>query len=262
MDITTIIGVLAGIVLIVLAIFMRGGTVSFLDITSAMITFGGAFAATLVNYPLRDVMKVFRIAGKVLAEKKGTEPAKLVDEFVRYAKKSRTQGLLSLEQELKNIQDRFMRRAIELVVAGADQDMIRSELETEITFLQERHSLGQEIFITLGTFSPAFGMIGTIIGLILMLGNLQDQSQIAAGMAVALLTTFYGATAAYLIFLPIAGKLKRRSADEVLVKQIIIEGVLSLQAGEIPSVIDAKLKAFLPPEQRISKQPEKKPGKK
>jgi len=262
MDITTIIGVITGIILIVLAIFMRGGGVSFFDVTAAMITFGGAFAATLVNYPLRDVMKVFRIAGKVLTEKKGTEPAKLVDEFVRYAKKSRTQGLLSLEQELKNIKDRFMRRAIELVVAGADQDMIRSELETEITFLQERHSLGQEIFVTLGTFSPAFGMIGTIIGLILMLGNLQDQSQIAAGMAVALLTTFYGATAAYLIFLPIAGKLKRRSADEVLVKQIIIEGVLSLQAGEIPSIIDAKLKAFLPPEQRVSKQPEEKPEKK
>jgi chemotaxis protein MotA len=139
---------------------------------------------------------------------------------------------------------------VQLVVDGADQERIRAELETEITFIRERHRVGQEIFLTLGTYCPAFGMIGTIMGLIMMLARIEDQSQIAGGMAVALLTTFYGAVAGYLLFLPVAGKLKRRSEDEMFIKEVIIRGVLSLQAGEIPSVMEAKLKAYLAPQLR------------
>jgi len=117
----------------------------------------------------------------------------------------------------------------------------------KLLFLQERHKIGQEIFIALGTYSPAFGLIGTIIGLILMLKDLQDTAQIASGMAVALLTTFYGAMAAYLLFLPIAGKLKRRSEEEIFVKEVIIRGVLLLQSGVAPSVMEANLQAYLSP---------------
>ena len=134
-----------------------------------------------------------------------------------------------------------------MVVDGQDADFIRNLMETEVAFLQERHKIGQEIFIALGTYSPAFGLIGTIIGLILMLKDLQDTAQIASGMAVALLTTFYGAMVAYLLFLPIAGKLKRRSEEEIFVKEVIVRGVLLLQSGVAPSVMEANLQAYLSP---------------
>lgn len=252
MDITTILGVISGISLIVVAIIMRMGGVGlkgFFDVSSMFITFGGAFAATLVNYPMKQVLGVFKIAKKVLTERE-ENPAKLINQFIYFTKIAHKQGILELEKELNKVNNEFLKRGVQLVVDGADQERIRSELETEITFIRERHRIGQEIFLTLGTYCPAFGMIGTIMGLIMMLARIEDQSQIAGGMAVALLTTFYGAVAGYLFFLPVAGKLKRRSEDEIFIKEVIIRGVLSLQAGEIPSVMEAKLKAYLAPQLR------------
>ncbi|MDH5173935.1 MAG: motility protein A [Elusimicrobiota bacterium] len=252
MDITTILGVVSGISLIIVAIFMRMGGVGlkgFFDVSSMFITFGGAFAATLVNYPMKQVLGVFKIAQKVLTEKE-EDPTKLINQFIYFTKIAHKQGILELEKELNKLDNEFLKRGVQLVVDGADQERIRSELETEITFIRERHLIGQEIFVTLGTYCPAFGMIGTIMGLIMMLARIEDQSQIAGGMAVALLTTFYGAVAGYLFFLPISGKLKRRSEDEIFIKEVIIRGVLSLQSGEIPSVMEAKLKAYLAPQLR------------
>lgn len=252
MDITTILGVISGISLIVVAIIMRMGGVGlkgFFDVSSMFITFGGAFAATLVNYPMKQVLGVFKIAKKVLTERE-EDPAKLINQFIYFTKIAHKQGILELEKELNKVNNEFLKRGVQLVVDGADQERIRAELETEITFIRERHRIGQEIFLTLGTYCPAFGMIGTIMGLIMMLARIEDQSQIAGGMAVALLTTFYGAVAGYLLFLPVAGKLKRRSEDEMFIKEVIIRGVLSLQAGEIPSVMEAKLKAYLAPQLR------------
>ncbi len=252
MDITTILGVISGISLIVVAIIMRMGGVGlkgFFDVSSMFITFGGAFAATLVNYPMKQVLGVFKIAKKVLTERE-EDPAKLINQFIYFTKIAHKQGILELEKELNKVNNEFLKRGVQLVVDGADQERIRAELETEITFIRERHRIGQEIFLTLGTYCPAFGMIGTIMGLIMMLARIEDQSQIAGGMAVALLTTFYGAVAGYLFFLPVAGKLKRRSEDEIFIKEVIIRGVLSLQAGEIPSVMEAKLKAYLAPQLR------------
>ncbi len=252
MDITTILGVISGISLIIVAIIMRMGGVGlkgFFDVSSMFITFGGAFAATLVNYPMKQVLGVFKIAKKVLTERE-EDPAKLINQFIYFTKIAHKQGILELEKELNKVNNEFLKRGVQLVVDGADQERIRAELETEITFIRERHRVGQEIFLTLGTYCPAFGMIGTIMGLIMMLARIEDQSQIAGGMAVALLTTFYGAVAGYLLFLPVAGKLKRRSEDEMFIKEVIIRGVLSLQAGEIPSVMEAKLKAYLAPQLR------------
>jgi chemotaxis protein MotA len=225
------------------------GLKGFFDVSSMFITFGGAFAATLVNYPMKQVLGVFKIAKKVLTERE-EDPAKLINQFIYFTKIAHKQGILELEKELNKVNNEFLKRGVQLVVDGADQERIRAELETEITFIRERHRVGQEIFLTLGTYCPAFGMIGTIMGLIMMLARIEDQSQIAGGMAVALLTTFYGAVAGYLLFLPVAGKLKRRSEDEMFIKEVIIRGVLSLQAGEIPSVMEAKLKAYLAPQLR------------
>lgn len=256
MDLTTLFGAIAGLLAIAIGIMLKGvGGVSikqfllFWNFPSILITFGGTFAATLINYPVKQVVEVITIAKKVLTEP-DEDTSRLIGTFVSLAQKAKKEGFLSLESDIKKIDNDFLKRGLNLVIDGQDHEFIRSLLETEVTFIQERHKTGQEIFVTLGTYSPAFGMIGTIIGLIQMLANLQDQSQIAAGMAVALLTTFYGATAAYLIFLPIAGKLKRRSESELLIKEIIIRGVLLIQSGTTPSIIESNLQAYLEPKSR------------
>jgi chemotaxis protein MotA len=234
---------------------LRGGGLDvrqfilFINIPSVMITFGGTICATLINYPLKQFLGVWNIARKVMMEP-AENTTGIISQFVSLAQKAKREGFLSLESDIKKIDNDFMKRGVQLVVDGQDAEFIRGLLETEVAFVQERHKVGQEIFIALGTYAPAFGLIGTVIGLILMLANLQDQSQIASGMAVALLTTFYGAMAAYLIFNPIAGKLKRRSEEEVLVKQVIIRGVLLLQSGTTPSIIEGNLQAYLEPRLR------------
>ncbi|PKN00753.1 MAG: motility protein A [Elusimicrobia bacterium HGW-Elusimicrobia-1] len=255
MDITTLIGAVAGLFIIALGIMLRGGGLDirqfilFINIPSMMITFGGTICATLINYPLKQFLGVWNIARKVMMEP-AENTTGIISQFVSLAQKAKREGFLSLESDIKKIDNDFMKRGVQLVVDGQDAEFIRGLLETEVAFVQERHKVGQEIFIALGTYAPAFGLIGTVIGLILMLANLQDQSQIASGMAVALLTTFYGAMAAYLLFNPIAGKLKRRSEEEVLVKQVIIRGVLLLQSGTTPSIIEGNLQAYLEPRLR------------
>ncbi len=270
MDLSTVIGIFVGLVLIIIAVGVRGGVIDFStlvrnilgfwNIPSVMITFGGAFSAILINYPLKQVIGVFKIAKKVFTESE-ENPMELISTFVNYAQKARREGLLSLEGELIKINNNFLKRGMYLLVDGADQNFIRTMLETELAFVQERHKIGQEIFYALGTYCPAFGMIGTIIGLILMLANLEDQSQIASGMAVALLTTFYGATAAYLIFLPICGKLKRRSEAEVFIKEVISRGILLLQSGASPTIVETNLKAYLEPKYRKKAEEQKKKTK-
>ncbi|MBA3066593.1 MotA/TolQ/ExbB proton channel family protein [bacterium] len=260
MDFATIIGFLAGMGLIVVAIVSRVGVMgfitSFIDPASFAITLGGTFAATMVNYSFHELVSVFAIAKKVFTQK-DEDAIGIIDSIVRLTKKARTQSVLAIEQDIKGLPNPFLRHGFSLVMANVNVETIRTELETEITFLYERHKLGQEIFLTMGTFAPAFGMLGTIIGLIMMLAKLEDQSAIAGGMAVALITTLYGALAANLIFLPVSGKLKRKSEDEVLVKEIIIEGIISMKNGDIPSIIESKLKAYLPPKKRERKVIEK-----
>ncbi len=255
MDITTVIGFIAGLGLMTIAIIQRTGfegLLRFWSLSSVFITLGGTFAATMVNYSFRQLIDVFAVAKKVFMQK-DEDPLDIIETIVKLTKKARTMGILSIEQDIKGIENPFLRHGFSLVMANVDVDTIRSELETEILFLRERHKVGQEIFLTMGTYSPAFGMLGTIMGLIMMLAHLEDQSQIAGGMAVALITTFYGALAANLIFLPISGKLKRKSDDEVLIKEIIIEGIISMKSGDVGSIIESKLKAYLPPKKRERK---------
>ncbi|MDI6641043.1 MAG: motility protein A [Elusimicrobiota bacterium] len=256
MDITTLIGAITGLMLISIGIMLRGtGKIDFTQFVlfwnfpSILITYGGSFAATLINYPLFQVIGVWKIAKKVFTEPR-EDTTGIISSFVALSQKAKREGFLALEGDVKKMDNDFMRRGVQMVVDGHDADFIRNLMETEITFIQERHKIGQEIFTAMGTYSPAFGMLGTIIGLILMLAKLEDQSQIAAGMAVALLTTFYGILGAYLVFLPTAGKLRRRSEEELLVKEVIIRGVLLLQSGTTPSTIEANLQAYLEPRLR------------
>jgi chemotaxis protein MotA len=203
----------------------------------------------MINYPLGKMLKVVSVVKNALLTNT-VSASSLIKSFVTFANKARREGILSLEGELKNEKDEFLQKGIQLSIDGLDPHEIREILEIEVEFIQNRHQLGAEIFTTMGTFAPALGMIGTLIGLVQMLQSMDDPSSIGPAMAVALLTTFYGSVLANLICIPIAGKLKARSKEEILVKEMAIQGIISLSNGDNPKILEQKLRAFVPPNQR------------
>lgn len=251
MDVATIIGILSGLGLILYTIISGGNLEIFIHIPSMMIVGGGSMAAILVNFPLKEVISVLGIVKKAFMSDE-IDATNIIDLFVNLAMKSRRDGILAIDKELHKIDDDFMRIGLEMAVDGAEPETIKNVMEVELNYLIERHKKGQKIFLSLGTFSPAFGMIGTLMGLIAMLKTLDDPSNIGAGMAVALITTFYGSVLANLLFLPIAGKLKNRSDHEITIKEMMIDGVLAIQYGEHPKNISRKLLNFIPPKTRNS----------
>lgn len=249
MDIATILGVISAFGLMCIAISMGGGIQLFINIPALMIVVGGTLGATMINYPVKDVLGVFKVVKKALFAKK-ISVTELIKRFVTFAKKSRKEGILALEGDIKDENDEFLRKGVQLAIDGLEPQEIGEILETEIDFVRSRHQLGAEIFITMGTFSPALGMIGTLIGLVQMLQTMDDASKIGPAMAVALLTTFYGSIMANIVCLPIAGKLRTRSKEEVLTKEMAIQGIASLSNGDNPRILEQKLQAFIPPNQR------------
>ncbi|MEW6082087.1 MAG: MotA/TolQ/ExbB proton channel family protein [Bacillota bacterium] len=249
MDLATILGIVSGLGLLFWALIMGGSVTIFFHLPSLLITMGGTFAATLINYPLGQAIGVLRVLKNAFMGK-GRKPEDLIADMVNLAQKARREGLLALEDDAEEMRDPFLKRGIELLVDGTDSELVRGILETELSFVEDRHKRGQSLFETMGALAPAFGMIGTLIGLIQMLRNLQDPDSVGPGMATALITTFYGALAANLIFIPIAGKLKVKTSEEVFQKELTIEGILSIQAGDNPRIVEQKLKAFLSPTQR------------
>jgi len=249
MDITTFIGIVSGVFILIVAIFMGGGIGIFINIPSMMITVGGTFAATVINYPLPELLRLIKVVKNAFLHKV-ISPVDTINMLVRFAETARKNGMLALDKELKDIDDAFLREGMQLAVDGMDPELIRSVLEVEKVFLEERHSVGQGIFKAMGKYAPAFGMLGTLIGLVQMLRNLNDPSRIGPGMAVALITTFYGAMMANLLFLPLAGKLETLSQQEMLHRDLAVEGILSIQAGDSPRIVEQKLKAFLAPHLR------------
>ena len=250
MDIATLIGILVSFGLVIVSIIVGGDGSWFLNAPSLMIVGGGTMGATLLAYPLADVLSVFRVVKNVFMHKSQvvSELVPLISEF---AKKARQEGILSFETQLDKIENTFLVQGIQMAIDGMESSSIEEVMTTEIIYLEERHRLGSEIFRTMGTFAPAVGMLGTIIGLVQMLMQMEDPSQIGPPMAVALLTTFYGTLLANLVFLPIAGKLKTRSKQEILIKQMVLEGVISIQSGDNHRVVEQKLKAFIAPRVRI-----------
>jgi len=246
MDITTIIGTLLGISLIVIAILTEGSLLTFWSLSSVMIVVGGIIASTMINYPLAQVISVMKVV-KIAFKGERERPIELIDKMVQMAQKARREGLLALDNEIEDIEDEFLQKGIQLIVDGTDPELVRNILETEIEMMEERHKIGAGILDSMGASAPAFGMLGTVIGLILMLKQIDDPSSLGPGMAVALITTFYGSVLANLIFIPIGGKLKLRSREEAMNKEIMIEGILSIQAGENPRIVAEKMKSFLNP---------------
>lgn len=249
MDLATLLGIAIGLGLMIISIMMEGEIRLFWSLSSLMIVFGGTLASIMVNFSMKEVLSMLPLL-KVAFSRQQNDNARVIETLVEFAEVSRREGLLALEERAQATNEPFLQKGIQLIVDGTDAELVRNILEIELYFLEERHRIGQRIFEQMGALSPAYGMIGTLIGLIAMLGALDSPDQVGMGMAVALITTLYGAVASNLLFLPIAGKLKLKSDEEVLMKQVMIEGILSIQAGENPRIVEEKLKSFLSPVER------------
>lgn len=253
MDIATIIGLVLCVIfmLISVAIGQDGiaGLKYFMDAPSAMITFGGAFMAMFAGYHIPDYingLKSFKITLKTPTVNTGSVIAKIIE----LSNVARKEGLLSLEEAAGELDDTFLQKGIMLIVDGTDPELVRGIMETELINIEGRHKANISFWEDLGGMGPAWGMIGTLIGLVMMLYHMDDVSTLGPNMAVALITTFYGSVLANWLCTPVATKLKAVNSVEMQVKEIVIEGLLSIQAGENPRVIEEKLKSFLAPSAR------------
>lgn len=249
MDIATIAGIIAGSAFIIVGILLNGNLGNFYDLPSIMITVGGTIGAMLIAYPIKKLAQIVKIVRRVFFAR-NDNLQDVISKIIELANIARREGLLALEEAVYEIDEPFLQKGILLIVDGTDPELVRNILETELSFIEERHQQGQEIFETAAALAPGFGMIGTLIGLINMLKSLNDPSTVGPGMSVALVTTFYGSIIANLFCTPVAKKLKYNSSREILIKEMMLEGILSIQAGENPRIIEEKLKAFLPPNER------------
>ncbi len=250
MDIATIVGTLVCVALIVIAILTKTDFATFVDPASLLLVLGGSIAATLMCFPLGVMTKLFNVIKKVIFNKP-SDTVEHVSTLVRLAEVARRDGILSLENHLNDGEyDEFMVRGLRMAIDGQDPAVIQSAMEQEVETLMERHATGKALFETLGKYAPAFGMLGTIMGLIIMLKSMDDPEALGPGMALALITTFYGSLFANVFFLPIADKLGTRSTEEVASKLLIIRGVMSIQSGDNPRIVQQKLMAFLDAKQR------------
>ncbi|WDP88220.1 MAG: MotA/TolQ/ExbB proton channel family protein [Desulfobacter sp.] len=242
MDIASFIGIISGLTLIISAIFLGGDIHNFVNIPGLMIVFGGTIATTLITFQFRDVFAAFKAAYFVFSKEK-EDPNQAVATMIKLSRISRRQGLL----HLANVKTRssFLKKACGLLADGSSEEVIRAALTTEIRSLQMRHFIVQEVFRKMGIYAPAFGMLGTLIGLVQMLSRLQDPSHIGPAMATALLTTFYGSFLSTLFFLPVAGKLKSRTIAEIMSLEIMREGAISIINNNNPVIIYEKLSSFI-----------------
>ena len=256
MDITTVGGMLVGFACVIISIMLSGNVMDYVDGASVFIVFGGVIAATAASYPMSTLKTLMKVIGNAFTAK-NVDLQKDVDMIIDVANIARREGILALEESIKDTEDAFLKKGIMLIIDGSDPELVRSIMETELAFIKERHSSGQAVLLQMSAFSPAFGMAGTLIGLINMLQTLDDMASLGPNMSVALVTTFYGVLLANLIFTPMAKKLKAQSDEEYLRKELILEGILSIQDGENPRIIREKLNAFLPQSQVGSASPEK-----
>jgi chemotaxis protein MotA len=247
MDIGSIVGLVVALALIVLG--MGSYVTAFIDLPSMLIVLGGTMGAILVFFPLENLLGLGGVIRKVFFTPSLSTTA-LIATIIDFAGRARREGILSLQNITSETGDEFLVKGINLVVDGIEEQVIEQILSNEIEFIEERHRNGAEMLASMGALAPAFGMIGTLIGLVIMLQNLEDTSAIGPAMAIALITTFYGALLANLVFIPFSGKLKARSQQELLLRRLTLEGVLAIGAGNNPRVVEQKLNAYLAPRLR------------
>ncbi|QDV17006.1 Chemotaxis protein PomA [Gimesia panareensis] len=254
MDKATAGGLISGIILLLLAIFIAPGSsfIAFIDIPSAAVVVGGAIAACFIAFPGAAMLLFPKVLKKVFFPNQ-QELAPVIAQIVEFAEIARRDGILALEAKTEEIEDPFILLGVQMAVDGTDVELMEQILRTEMEAVAGRHKNGKSLMDTVGRYAPAFGMIGTLMGLIIMLGNMDDPEAIGPGMAVALITTLYGALVSNLFFLPFADKLAFYSKQEFQVREVIIKGLVAIQEGDNPRVIEQKLNTFLPADQRVSK---------
>lgn len=244
MDIGTIIGLVFGFGVITYSILLGGSVLIFVDIPSVFIVIGGMLCAVMIHFSLPQFFSVFSIVKKTFLVKVPS-PTELIQKMVNYATISRREGALALEEQIRKTDSFFLGRALQMLVDGQEEANIREMLELEILYLQERHAQGKKILEFMSSSAPAFGMIGTLIGLVQMLRNMTSPESIGSGMAVALITTFYGAILANLIFTPLAGKLGIYSKAETLAMEMTVAGICAISRGENPTMVREKMQTFI-----------------
>ncbi|HUW68845.1 MAG TPA: motility protein A [bacterium] len=247
MDIASILGFAGGWVAIIGSMILsRNSIATYIDMASVFMTVFGSYMALMLNFSLKDTLGIFKVMGLVFKLPDFGE-MKIAEALLSLSERARREGILSLEEEIEGIENAFMKRGLRMVVDSTDPEVIRNILENELSQMNDRHGQKLRMFDQWAKLAPGFGMLGTVQGLIGMLKNLADKSSIGPNMAVALITTFYGAIMANFMFIPMMGKLAGQDADETKVMEMVIEGVLSIQQGDNPHILQMKLTAYLAP---------------
>jgi chemotaxis protein MotA len=246
MDLATIIGGVTGTFFVIMTMVMVGGIHLYVSVSSFILVIGCTICTYILSVPIEKLLHVVGVLKNAFSPYKARF-SEIIQTFVSFAEKARRDGLLALESDIEELDDEFLKKGLQLVVDGADPALIKSIMETELMMMETRHGSGIMYFRNMATLAPAFGMIGTLIGLIAMLAHMEDPEAIGPSMAVALITTMYGSIFANLYLIPIANKLTGRSRAEAGMREIMIEGMLAIQSGDNPRIVEDRLKAFLPP---------------
>jgi chemotaxis protein MotA len=250
MDFASLGGVAIAFVGLILGFTLDGGSVTALiNPTAALIVFGGTIGVTLTSTTMKSFLGIGKYL-KIAFFGKSSDPLEVIEQLTELAQIARREGILALEERVEDYPNAFLQSGIRLILDGVDSELAKSMMETEISFVEERHESAVQVFENAGGFSPTMGIIGTVMGLIHVLGSLQDVTKLGPQIATAFTATLYGVASANVLWLPIANKLKKRNAEELLLLEILMEGILSIQAGENPNILSQKLRAFLAPKAR------------
>lgn len=254
---STLIGLVLGMGALAISVIMEGGELGgFISISAALIVFGGTFGATLTSYPLGLVKTLPKLFGKAFAGGKAAfSPPEVIGLFVGLAERARREGLLSLEEEAGKIQDPFIKKGMLLVVDGIDPEVVSTVLDADMQAMAERHQKGYGMLESMGGYAPTMGIIGTVMGLVHVLGNLEDAAKLGPAIAVAFIATLYGVASANILWLPLGSKLKSLSKEEIWLREVAREGILAVQAGDNPRIVREKLEPFLAAADRVAKAP-------
>ncbi|MGO4887278.1 flagellar motor stator protein MotA [Anaerobacillus sp. MEB173] len=261
MDKTSIVGIILGVLAILFGMLAKGTSLGVLfNLAAILIIFAGTAAAILIAFPMKEIKKIPQLFKIIMTEQKVTEIKEIIPLFVDFATIARKEGLLALEDKVDTIEDSFLRQGMKMVLDGQDPNYIRDTMDEELMAMEDRHASGALIFSQAGTYAPTLGVLGAVIGLIAALGNLQDIEALGYSIAAAFVATLFGIFSGYVLWHPFANKLKRKSQQEIMVKRVMIEGVLSVQDGVAPRAIEDKLIVYVPYKERESSRAQAKQG--
>jgi len=250
MDLATLIGLIVGWGALLVAVILEGGELhGLMNLSAFVLVMGGTLGATMISFPLAKMLRMAPVMKNAFFAK-AENPADVVRQLVDFARKARREGILALEEEARQLDNRVLKTGIQLIVDGTPEEVVRTILETEVLAMQERHKEGANVFNTMGGYAPTMGVIGTVMGLVHMLSNLSEPEKMGPMIAAAFIATLYGVSIANLVFLPVGQKLKARTTEEVATYEMMVEGILSIQAGDNPRIVEAKMMAFCPPRLR------------